>query len=117
MRQDHLIQQAQRFGAVERCSLQAFLEGAAGQEAHHDVGTAVDLAVVVHRQEMRMFQARDHVQLTAEAISGLGVISERGCQDLDDDGARDGGLVGLVDGPRSALADLLDDSIVTDRLA
>ena len=64
-----------------------------------------------------MLQPRDHVQLATETISRVGEFREGRAQDFDDNGARDRRLLGCVDSPHPAFADLLKDPILPEDLA
>src|SRR4029079_18653847 len=80
-------------------------------QLHDDVRAAGVLAVVVHRDDVRVAQRGGCLGLLAEARREVGVAQVLGAQELERDVTTETGISGAVDGRHPARAEQLDQSI------
>ena len=85
-------------------------------EAHVDEQPAVDLAVVVDRDDVRLAQPGDGVGLALEAALVLRVVGQRGGQQLQRDLAVAARVVGAVDLAHAARTDDALDPVLAELL-
>ena len=103
-----LVEPVERIGGRCRTAPVAIGEAAAGQVLHHDVGTAVPLADVEDRDDVRMTgKARRRQRFALEAAAHLGVAREALGENLDRHLATELAVVGEVDIAHPAAADSL----------
>src|SRR5947208_3347657 len=102
---------------LQRPPRDAVLQRLAFKELHDDEGTAVLLADVMNRADVRVIQGGSGSSLAPETIQGLRVASELVRQKLESDEALEPGVFGLVDHTHPACAQLLDDAVVGDGAA
>jgi len=70
----------------------------------------------VDRGDVGVIQRREQLGLTVEAHEALGVLGDRGRENLDGDLAVERGVFGFPDDAHAALADLLDEAVVEQSL-
>ena len=81
---------------------------------HHEVVVAVDLAGVDRVDDVVVRELGGDLGLALEPLDELLVLGQGVEQDLDGDDPVDADLLGLVDDPHRALAELLDDLVAGD---
>ena len=108
--------EAEQVGRGQRAVvLDDLVEGRAGHVAGHDVGAGRHDVGVDDARDPRVADAREGVDLTGQALPGVGVVRDVGAQHLDRDGAA-ARVEGEVDDAHAALADLLDEAVRADPL-
>ncbi len=105
----------QRLFLVEGLVLvEKILDGRAFHVLHHEVVVAVDHAGVDRVDDVVMRQLGGDHRFALESLDELFVLGEGIEQDLDRDDPVDARLLGLVDHPHRALAELLDHLVAGD---
>ena len=80
-------------------------------EVHRDPQLAVDLAAVVHADDVRVEEGRREVRLAVEALTELRIRRDLGGQDLHRVAARQSGVLGQIDLTHSPRPQRPDDPV------
>jgi hypothetical protein len=102
---------------VERTALQPLSERLSLDELGDHVGTAVQLAEVVHDQNVRVVEARDGARLLVEAAQAVALRAELRGQELDRDRPIELAVVGEIDLTHAAGTEARHQPISGDFLA
>ncbi len=116
-RPGHLLDDVGRGQQVDILIEKLLAQRAALDQAHHDVGHALVLAVVVNRHNRGVFQPGDDFRFPLETPEESRVFRQLAREHFKRDKALEGRLVGPVDGRHSTFADYVDDFILADCLA
>ena len=127
------VDDALRMGRFQRvaeldCPLQGFFDGkwffrdavlqrGAFQQLHDDEGLTILLPDLMNGCDIRMIQGGGGARFAAEPFQRLRVFGKFFRQELQRHAAAKLGVLGLVDHPHSATAELLDDHVVRNGLA
>ena len=87
------------------------------EEGHGEEGLPVSLVDLVDRANVLVIQARGCLGFSDETGFVFGVFDGVGGQELQRDGTFELGVLGLVDHPHAAPADLGEDLVVGDGFA
>ena len=87
------------------------------EQLHRDEPLPLVRVDVVDGADAGVVEGRGSVRLALEALERLGLRGEALGQELEGHGTPEPGVLGLVDDPHPAAAQLLDDAIVRERLA
>jgi len=102
--------------AFHRAIPDVMLERHAVQELHDDERTPIVLADFVDRADVRVVQCRGSLGLALEAAERLRVLRHVVGKELERDKATKFGVLCFVNNTHPAAAELLDDSVMRDRL-
>ena len=95
----------------------AVLEGLAVEQFHDDEALALMLANLVNGADVGMVERGRGAGFAAETLDRLRVLGNLVGQKLQGDKAAQGDVLGLIDDPHAAAAQLLEDAVVRDGLA
>ena len=112
-RGEHLRRDRYRLGDAERAARQPLGERLAFEQFHREEQVVAILADVVDLADVRMIDARGRARLPPQSLPGRLVLSETQ-NHLQRDGALQALVVGLVDDPHPAGAQLSGDPVVRD---
>ena len=98
----------------ERSPRKAVLQGQPLQKLHDDERLTILLPDFIDRADIGMVESRRRLRLALEAGQGLGVFYDVIGQKLQGDKSVQGYVLGLVNNPHTAAAELLDDAVVRD---
>jgi len=87
------------------------------EQLHHDEMLPGVLADVVDHADVGVGERRGRARLALEALDGARVLRHLERQELERHGTAEAGVLGLVDDAHPSAAELLDDSVVRERLA
>src|SRR5436853_7369622 len=93
------------------------LQGLALQILHDNEGPAVVLADIVNRADLRMIERRSRPRFNAEPLERLRILRPFFRQELDRNGPAKPNIFGLVHYSHPAGSQLLNNSIVGNRLS
>ena len=93
------------------------MQGLALEIGHGDEGPARGLIDFVNRADVVVVESGSGFGLADEALAPFLVLNQVGRQKLQNDGAVELGIDGLVDHTHPAFAEFLDDLVMGDRLA
>ena len=101
----------------QRSAVDPAAERAALEQLHHEKRQAVVLADVVHRADVRVIQRGRRARLALKSLGGDRILQQLRGEELDGDLASEAGVFGAIDHTHTALANLVDDSVMGDSLA
>ena len=108
----NLSQNAERARRGEWLPSHRIRQCAAPHVAHHQIGVAIVLAVVVDRQDVGVLQVRDQLGFLLEAADEGRVRGVVAGQDLQGDIPVDARLIGLIDRRHTPLAERGHDTVL-----
>jgi len=93
----------------------ALFERLAHEQLHRDEVPAFVFVDVVDNTDVRMIQGRSRLSFSLEPLQRLAVPGQRFWEELQGNRALEPGVLGLVDHPHTALAQLFDDLIAAGK--